>query len=201
MKLLFFCVIKPRSAARLVLLLYIRLLELRWASVGERRTREESDAKTSPAKTHDVDWKNVLIFSSFTLLVLVLSLHDGVIFLCYVYQSYTDVITSALAFERQINIPTRSILVYRSSKHATMSIFPFGKNLCPACSHMKRLFSSESSSTRPSRSVLLTSPIYNPSPQSTTAPQTWIPMKQRRKSMAALDLKPKEKEGNNPWSK
>ncbi|OWZ52535.1 hypothetical protein C349_04616 [Cryptococcus neoformans var. grubii Br795] len=82
-----------------------------------------------------------------------------------------------------------------------MSIFPFGKNFCPACSHMKRLLSSESSSISSSRSVLLTSPIYNLPPQSTATPQAWVPVKQRRKSMAALDLKPKEKVGNNPWSR
>ncbi|KAE8541802.1 hypothetical protein D1P53_001975 [Cryptococcus gattii VGV] len=81
-----------------------------------------------------------------------------------------------------------------------MSIFLFGKNSCPACSHMKRLFSSESPSIPPSRSILLTSPLYNSSSQNTTAPLSWIPMKQRRKSMLALDLKPKEREGNNPWA-
>ncbi|KGB76421.2 hypothetical protein CNBG_2259 [Cryptococcus deuterogattii R265] len=66
---------------------------------------------------------------------------------------------------------------------------------------MKRLFSSESSSIPPSRSILLTSPLYNSSSQSTTAPLSWIPIKQRRKSMLALGLKPKEKEGHNPWDR
>lgn len=119
----------------------------------------------------------------------------------HVNQSYTDAVTALFAFEKQAISPTRSSLAYSDSKHSAMSIFLFGKSSCPACSHMKRLFSSESSSIPPSRSILLTSPLYNSSSQSTTAPLSWIPIKQRRKSMLALGLKPKEKEGHNPWGK
>lgn len=119
----------------------------------------------------------------------------------YVSQSYTNAVTALFVFEKQAIIPTRSSLAYSDSEHSAMSIFLFGKNSCPACSHMKRLFSSESPSIPPSRSILLTSPLYNSSSQITPAPLSWIPMKQRRKSMLALDLKPKKREGNNPWGK